>query len=112
MSKLSSFDELGQLFNVTPSSPEESSDEQAVNIDLQGLELRIWLKRLKGNKVVSSIEGFDAAFPCAALAKILKQHCGSGGAAKNNTIIIQGDHRERLLKYLNEQGAKTKLAGS
>jgi translation initiation factor 1 len=45
------------------------------------------------------------------LARILKQRCGTGGTVKDGTIVIQGDHRERLKSALMELGYTIKLAG-
>ena len=45
------------------------------------------------------------------LEKKLKATCGSGGAYKNGTIEIQGDHREKIKTYLEKLGFKVKLAG-
>jgi translation initiation factor 1 len=46
-----------------------------------------------------------------ALAKVLKQACGSGGTIKSEVIEIQGDHRERIAKLLEKVGYKVKVSG-
>ncbi|MEY3017964.1 MAG: hypothetical protein RL336_1099 [Pseudomonadota bacterium] len=71
-------------------------------------------RETKGRKGagVSLIEGVSLAeAELTALAKRLKQVCGSGGAIKNGLIEIQGDHREKLKAELEKQGFKVKLAG-
>ena len=46
-----------------------------------------------------------------ALAKKLKQACGSGGTVKAGVIEIQGEHRKKIAEVLNKLGYKTKIAG-
>jgi len=46
-----------------------------------------------------------------ALAKELKQRCGSGGTVKEGIIEIQGDYRERILEELTKRGYQAVLAG-
>lgn len=47
----------------------------------------------------------------AALAKELKQRCGTGGTVKGGVIEIQGDHRDRLVEELESRGLRVKRAG-
>lgn len=46
-----------------------------------------------------------------ALAKELKQKCGTGGTVSDGIIEIQGDQRELLRSLLEARGFKVKLAG-
>ena len=46
-----------------------------------------------------------------ALGKSLKAACGSGGTTKDDSIEIQGDHRDAVAAKLQALGYKTKLAG-
>jgi translation initiation factor 1 len=46
-----------------------------------------------------------------ALAKKLKQECGTGGTVKDGVIEIQGEQRERIAVVLRNLGYKVKIAG-
>ena len=45
------------------------------------------------------------------LARELKALCGAGGTVREGTIEIQGDHRDRLVRALEEKGWKVKRSG-
>jgi translation initiation factor 1 len=64
----------------------------------------------RGGKVVTVVRGLPSA-DAADVAKDLKRHCGSGGAAKDGVVEIQGDHREKVAARLEQQGYRVKLAG-
>lgn len=46
-----------------------------------------------------------------ALAKRLKQHCGVGGTARGSSIELQGDHRDKVIAYLEKEGHRAVRAG-
>ena len=61
---------------------------------------------------VTSISGFDSRHgDIKALAKSLKQRCGTGGTSKPGVIEIQGDHREKIKAALEAMDFAVKLAG-
>jgi len=74
-----------------------------ISKDQQRIKVR--LERRKWNKPVTVIEGLDAkSVDIGKLAAELKAYCACGGTAKNNQILLQGDHREKTKEKLIELG--------
>lgn len=46
-----------------------------------------------------------------ALAGELKALCGAGGTVRDGVVEIQGDHRDRLVRALEERGWRVKRSG-
>jgi translation initiation factor 1 len=117
MSKQKSFnslDSLGGLVFSTDPNVKLQADPEPVDTPLAAKQtLRIWLERIKGGKEATVIKGFEGSDDALAdLAKTLKNKCAAGGNAKDGVIIIQGNHREKVLKLLLDMGFKhTKNAG-
>jgi len=66
----------------------------------------------RSGKGVSVIHGLPLSTPdLETLATELKKLCGAGGAVKNGTIEIQGDHRDRLVDALIRKGHDAKRSG-
>lgn len=66
----------------------------------------------RNGKAVTVIKGLplDAA-ALVVWAKGMKAACGSGGTAKDGVVEIQGDHVDKVLARLAQEGRKAKRAG-
>lgn len=61
-------------------------------------------------KTVTVIEGIDANdIDIDDLARTLKTKCAAGGTAKEGRIELQGEHRKKVKKALEEMGFKTEV---
>lgn len=66
----------------------------------------------RGGKGVTLVTGLALdAVALAALGKQLRTACGSGGTVKEGVIEVQGDHCERVIGLLRQQGHDAKRAG-
>ena len=61
-------------------------------------------------KTVTVVRGIPPR-DLASVASDLKRQCGTGGAAKDGVVEIQGDHRPKVVARLESQGYRVKLAG-
>jgi translation initiation factor 1 len=93
---------------------DEAPSTQEATLPPAQQDLRVWLDRKqRAGKQVTLIRGFVGTDDdLQTLARELKNKCGVGGAAKDGEIIIQGDHRDRVVDILAKAGYKAKKAGS
>ena len=91
---------------------ENEKSESIEEIPNEKQNLKCFLKRLPGNRiltVVTGMKGNDQLF--IKISKELKRACGVGGSVKDKQILIQGNHREKVMNILIERGFKVKASG-
>ena len=77
--------------------------EEEVTLPKEKQLLRVSLdKRNRKGKAVTLITGFiGTGNDLETLGKLLKTKCGVGGSVKDGEIIVQGDHRQKVLEILH-----------
>ncbi|MGV6861075.1 MAG: translation initiation factor [Putridiphycobacter sp.] len=77
----------------------------------QNLKVQIDRKQRKG-KAVTLVTGFvGTEEDLKSLGKLLKSKCGVGGSVKDNEIIIQGNHFQKVFDILASENYKVKKVG-
>ncbi|MET0637286.1 MAG: translation initiation factor [Chitinophagaceae bacterium] len=98
----------GYVFSTDPNFrlEEEQKAEITSPAGEQLLKIRLDTKQ-RGGKAVTLVEGFAGTTDdLEDLGKKLKTFCGTGGSAKDNLIIIQGDQRDKVLAWLLKNNYK------
>lgn len=105
-------EQLKNLFpdHVSEKQPPEKEDQEET----------VWLQddpiickyEKRNARPVTVLEGYNGAKEdFKILAKHLKTHLSVGGSIKNETIIIQGDYRDKIMELLEDIGFKVKRVG-
>ena len=98
-------EQLKKLFpNHEVSNEPETIEETPHELFVQKEPMICKYEKRKGKPttIISGYEGEDEDFKI--LAKEIKSKLAVGGTFKDGEIIIQGDHRQRLVEILKKEG--------
>ncbi|MBR1851056.1 MAG: translation initiation factor [Bacteroidales bacterium] len=101
---------VGVVYSTNPDYQYQYDDDAAEveTLPPQQQRLVVRLERRNG-KPTTMVDGFvGTEADLAELGKKLKNKCGVGGSAKEGAIMIQGDHRDRILALLADDGYHAK----
>lgn len=108
MSKKNKKNRVGVVFSTNSDFDYnyEKDNEEMEEISPGQQKLRIFLdKKKRRGKEVTLIAGFRGSDDdLKELGKFLKTKCGVGGAVKDGEIMIQGNHRDKVVQLLIEKG--------
>ena len=100
------------MFSTNPDFKPASFDESGEDVPPSQQRIYVELKRLKGNKMVTVVTGFQGTDDARKeLGKHLKVKCGTGGSVVDDEILVQGDMIKKVMDLLVADGFKPKRKG-
>jgi len=100
------------VYSTSTNIEDENASDEIGTMGPNEQELRVWRQRLGGGRMVTLVKGFvGKESDMKALGKMLKLSCGSGGTVKDGEILVQGDHREKIVNILKTKGYNAKASG-
>lgn len=104
-------DQLKNLFPNHEMGPEEVTENEPHELYVQKEPMICKFEKRKGKAttIIEGYEGTDEDFKI--LAKEIKTKLSVGGTFKDDSIIIQGDYRDKIMAILKEKGFKVKRVG-
>ncbi|MCF0212288.1 MAG: translation initiation factor [Bacteroidales bacterium] len=103
---------IGVVYSTNPDYQYQYEDEEEPQETLPPAQQKLIVgidRRQRAGKQCTLVSGFIGTDDdLQALGKTLKTHCGVGGSAKEGEIILQGDHRDKVVAHLTALGYKAK----
>jgi translation initiation factor 1 len=103
----------GIVYSTNTNHKYDVKAHQGANIPPAQQNLKVLLdKKHRAGKSVTLVTGFiGKEEELEKLGRELKAKCGVGGAVKDGEIMVQGDHRDRVVTLLTGMGYKVKKVG-
>ena len=113
MAKKTKRNDDGMVFSTNSSYSFEDDFIGEDDWSPRGCTLYVSLDRKqRAGKPVTFIEGHNGpASDLLSLGKDLKKKCGVGGSVKEGCILVQGDHRDKVVLHLEKVGYTVKRKG-
>lgn len=105
-------DQLKNLFpdHIESNAPEQVEEQEHVlYVQKEPMICKFEKRKGKPTTIIEGYEGSDEDFKL--LAKEIKTKLSVGGTFKDDSIIIQGDYRDKIMAILKDKGFKTKRVG-
>jgi translation initiation factor 1 len=105
-------EQLKNLFpdHIESNDPDEFREENhSLYIQKEPMICKYEKRKGKATTIIEGYEGTDEDFKI--LAKEIKTKLSVGGTFKDDSIIIQGDYRDKIMQILKEKGFKVKRVG-
>lgn len=97
----------GVVFSTNPDYAYSTDDAPEVEtLPNNQQRLRVSMERAgRGGKTVTLVRGFIGTDDdLKVLGRWLRQRCGVGGSTADCEVLIQGDHRKRVMELLKAEG--------
>jgi translation initiation factor 1 len=92
------------VYSTEPHFQMNEEGEEVVTLSPSEQRLKVILEtKHRAGKTVTVVLGYiGKEMDLEELGKKLKNHCGTGGSAKDGEIILQGDQRDKATQWLRK----------
>lgn len=106
MGKRQSPNSTGFVYSTNPDAMKQEDVPEVDTLPPAQQKLIVLLDtRARAGKAVTLVDGFEGkSEDLEILGKQVKNHCGTGGSVKDGLIIVQGDHRDKVVQWLHSKG--------